>query len=255
MKNKMHRLLLQVTTLIVVFSFVPTALGETVVTEKGTLIDPCCTNSSDEAEIQVFLCYNDGRMTNNSIKISMKNALELSNRYLTLDNTVNSFEESFKQKLAMLKELDLVADDITMEDILGTSVIKWIQSINEIPNSLSVRDDNPLVNAFGILSFGGIGLGVGFGLNSLVPVIGYDNVGIFWFLGKVTTVGFPTIIPQGLPIGIIVGGFIGFVGIYMRVLTPYAYGPFVFGCGFSGPTLWWRFSLRPNIFGKLIPFF
>ena len=244
MKNNLHyQLLFCITTSLALFSFIPTTVGQMMETGEVNLVGLCPKNFSDEIEIQIYLCLNNGNTTNNIKNISVKNAFELTNKFLTIDNTVNSFEESFKQKLAVLKELNLLDEGITIEKLLGNSGNKLIQTSGEIPKTLPIGNRKTIFNVGGIVSFGGIGGGIGFGINSHIPVIGYENIGIFWFRGGITLWGFPLIVPQYL-MGRIIGVFTMFTGILIRVLYPYTYGPFVFGLGISGPAIW----LNPGIF-------
>lgn len=220
-----------ITMLIVTFSFLPNIFAQHIELEKSSQSDQRLINCSDSVEIQISLHYGNGNILTISRNISANKTDKLIKQFLENENNELTFEESLKQKLTILKDLDLIEDKIALQDFLSNTN-------NDTMSSLGY--DFSIAR---LVSFFGIGLGVGVGINTHIPFFGWEVLGLFALLGKVSVAN---AFRQATEVrGFIFGGFIGFIGLLIKVLIPYSYGPFVIGFGLTGFTAW--IGTRPSL--------
>ena len=223
--------LLCITILIVTFSFLPNIFAQHIELEKSSQLDQRLINYSDLVEIHISLHYGNGSILTISRNISANKTDKLIKQFLENENNELTFEESLKQKLTILKNLDLTEGEIALRDFLNNTNNDTMSSLGYDFGMAS------LVNFFGI------GLGVGVGINTHIPFFGWEFLGLFAFRGKASVAnafGRSTEVR-----GFILGGFIGFIGLLIKVLIPYSYGPIIIGFGLTGFTAW--IGTRPSL--------
>jgi hypothetical protein len=149
-----------------------------------------------------------------SKNISQENMEKLKNQFFENENQKLTFKESFEQKLDLLNDLDLIQDKITTQTLIGDSDLNIMNQI----------------------FFYGMGLGVGLGIDTKVPIVGFHIFSVYSLIGKVA-INHMFKVSKELQ-GHLFGLIFGFCGILLKILIPYTYGPWIVGYGFTLLTFW-----------------
>ena len=217
--------------LILTSSFLPNIFAQQIELEKNSQLDQRLINCSDPIEIQISLYYGNGNILTISRNISANKTNKLIKQFLENENNELTFEESLKQKLTILKDIDLIEGKIALQDFLNN---KNNDTMSSLGYDFSISR---------LVSFFGIGLGVGVGMNTHIPFYGWEVLGLFAFRGKASIAN---AFRQATEVrGLVFGGFIGFIGLLIKVLIPYSYGPIIIGFGLAGFTAW--IGSRPSL--------
>jgi hypothetical protein len=199
-------------------------------------------NVDNKVKIETFIFFANGTVKKSFINISIaefRNMEKLLRKPIELNNSINT---AFNEKLSILKKFGIINEEISADVFSNSFKNKFNFSENKglLPRSKPLFG-NIFFNIFNIFLFiwGFPGFGVGFGLNSYIPAIGFDWIDLFYlpFAGYVTAFGVPQ--PLMFMFGSPLMGIVtSFIGVITRVLYPFVYGPFICAMGLSGPTFW-----------------
>ena len=166
-----------------------------------------------------------------SENISFNNVNKLIKLINEADNKNLNFEESLDYKINILKDFNLISKEIKKIEIRNDS-FNMRNETKDVKLPLCSLD----FTMGNRVNFFGAGFGVGVGVNTHIPIAGWEIFSIFAFAGRVS-IGQALGRSSGLR-GLIIGIIFGFVGILMKVLIPYSYGPIIIGHGRAVFSVW-----------------
>jgi len=229
--KKNHIVFFAVIIFILASIFIPTVVAKEFAFEQIIRSSEKKINPSESVAVEINLFYPGGQILTISGNISFNNVNKLIKLMNDVDDKNLDFDESLECKIDILQDFNLISDEIEKIEI-HNDAFKGGNETKDNNTSSCGLDFSMLTRN----SFFGAGFGVGVGVNTHIPIAGWEVLGFFAFAGRVT-IGQALGRSAGLR-GLIFGGIFGFVGILMKVLIPYSYGPIIIGHGLSVFSVW-----------------
>jgi hypothetical protein len=122
-------------------------------------------DSSNPVKLRVLLCKTDGSIEDSIVELTRKQKNDLFDQLGELETCQLSVKEFFEEKIRLLKQYDIVSDQITMSSLLSENQPKDDPLIN-----ITIVQNENFSAVSAPIFFTGVGFGVGIGFRRM-PII------------------------------------------------------------------------------------